>query len=191
MTLARVATVLLAGAVLGASMHAQVREKTPPQRRAVIDSVKPAAEMENRTWMVGEWAVTETHEKSDSSAGGIGHGTSVIALGPGGFSQIFTYNSTGPAGKYSGHGIIAWDPRARIFRSVWTDNMTPGIVTTDCRADDKDLVCSGESVMEGRNVAVRSRSIAPNPSGWTEVIEMSMDGGPFRKVRTFAFRKAK
>ena len=31
--------------------------------------------------MVGKWTVTETHEKSESSPGGIGNGTSVIALG--------------------------------------------------------------------------------------------------------------
>ena len=191
MRLGRVVTLVLGGAVLGASMHAQEREKKPPGGVPAIEMAKPAPEMEKRKWVVGKWNVTETQEKSDWSLGGIGKGTSVIALGPGGFSQIITYNSTGPTGKFSGHGIIAWDPEAKIYRSVWADSMTPGIVTMDCREEGKDWVCSGETMMQGKTVAMRSRSIAPNPAGWTEVMEMSTDGGPFTKMRTFAFNRAK
>jgi hypothetical protein len=191
MRVGRVVPLVLGGAVLGASMHAQERERKPPAGGPAIEMAKPAPEMEKRKWVVGKWNVTETHEKSDWSPGGIGKGTSVIALGPGGFSQIITYNSTGPTGKYSGRGIIAWDPEAKIYRSTWADSMTPGIVTMDCREEGKDWVCSGESMMQGRKVAMRSRSIAPNPAGWAEVMEMSMEGGPFTKMRTFAFTRVK
>jgi hypothetical protein len=69
-------------------------------------------------WVVGKWNVTETHEKSDWSPGGIGKGTSVVTLGPGGYSQLITYNSTGPTGRFSGHGIIAWDPESMPFNEV-------------------------------------------------------------------------
>ena len=48
MRLGRGVTVLLAGAVLGASMHAQEREKKPPVGGPVIGIAKPSAEMENR-----------------------------------------------------------------------------------------------------------------------------------------------
>jgi hypothetical protein len=190
MTLRRVVTLVLGGAVVGTSVHAQESEKKPPAGEPAMAMARPAPEMEKRKWVVGKWNVTETHEKSDSSPGGIGKGTSVITPGPGGHSQIITYNSTGPAGKFSGHGIIAWDPEAKIYRSAWADSTTPGIVTTDCREEGKDWVCSGESMMQGKTMAVRSRSIAPNPAGWTEITEMSMDGGPFTKLRTFEFRRA-
>jgi hypothetical protein len=177
--------------MLGASMHAQERERKPAARGSAIEMAKPAPEMEKWKWVVGKWNVTETHEKSDWSPGGIGKGTSVIALGPGGHSQIITYNSTGPTGRGSAHGIIAWDPAAKIYRSVWADSMTPGILTMDCREEGKDRVCSGESMMQGKKLVMRSRSIAPNPGGWTEVIEMSTNGGPFTKMRTFEFNKAR
>jgi hypothetical protein len=189
MTLGRVLVLFLGGTALGGSMLAQERERKPAAGEPAVEMAKPAPAMEKRKWVVGKWSVSETHEKNDWSPGGTGKGTSVIALGPGGYSQIITYTSTGPAGKFSGHGIIAWDPEVKIYRSAWADSATPGIVTTDCREEGRDWVCSGESMMQGKKVAVRSRSIAPNPAGWTEVTEMSTNGGPFTKVRTLEFKR--
>jgi hypothetical protein len=185
------AALVLAGAVLATSMQAHQRQSERTADRAVTQPAKPAPEMEKRHWVVGKWSVTERHEKSDSSPGGTGKGTSVIALGPGGYSQTITYHSLGPNGNFSGHGIIAWDPEAKIYRSAWTDSMTPGIVLANCRDEGKDWVCSGESMMRGKKTVTRSRSIAPNPAGWVEVTEVSIDGGPFMKVRTFEFTRAK
>jgi hypothetical protein len=191
MRLGQVLALVLGGAVLGASIYAQQAEKKPSAGGPAMDMAKPAPEMEKRKWVVGKWSVTETHEKSEWSPGGIGRGTSVIALGPGGHSQTITYNSTGPTGTFSGHGIIAWDPEASAYRSAWADSMTRGIVTMYCREDGKDWVCLGESMMQGKKTTVRSRSLAPNPAGWTELMEISTDGGPFTKMRTFEFNRAK
>lgn len=191
MRLGRILSLVLSGAVLGACMQAQEREKTPPAGVPALEMARPAPEMEKRKWVVGTWNVTETHERSDWSPGGIGEGMSVIALGPGGHSQIITYHSTGLTGKFSGHGMIAWDPESKVYRSAWTDSMTPGIVMMDCREEGRDWVCFGESMMQGKRMAMRSRSIAPNPAGWTEVMETSTDGGPFTRVRTFEFRPVK
>jgi Protein of unknown function (DUF1579) len=186
-----VSILVLTGAMVGSLMQAQQPERKLPASRPATDMAKPAAEMQKREWVVGKWNVTETHERSDWSPGGTGKGTSVITLGPGGHSQLITYHSTGPAGKFSGHGVIAWDPEARIYRSAWADSLTRGIVTMDCREDGKDWVCSGDSMMQGKRIAMRSRSIGPSPAGWTEVTEMSIEGGPFTKIRTFAFSRAK
>jgi hypothetical protein len=191
MTLRGASTLILAATVLAISVEAQQREDERITDRVTVEKPKPAPEMEKRKWVVGRWSVTERHEKGDSSPGGIGKGMSVVALGPGGHSQTITYDSTGPGGTFSGHGIIAWDPNARLYRSAWTDSMTPGIVVMDCRDEGTDWVCSGESMMGGKRIATRSRSIAPNPGGWVEVTEVSTDGGPFTKVRTFEFTRAK
>ena len=94
-------------------------------------------------------------------------------------------------GNFSGHGMIGWDPEAKVYRSAWADSMTRALVTTDCREEGKDWVCVGESTMQGKRITTRSRSIAPNPAGWKEVTEISTDGGPFMRVRTFEFTKAK
>jgi hypothetical protein len=173
------------------SMQAQQRQSERTADRAVAQPAKPAPEMEKRKWVVGKWSVSERHEKSDSSPRGTGKGTSVISLGPGGYSQTITYDSVGPNGPFSGHGIIAWDPESKLYRSAWTDSMTPGIVLSNCREEGKDWVCSAEGMMRGKKTVTRSRSIAPNPAGWAEVTEVSIDGGPFMKVRTFEFTRAK
>jgi hypothetical protein len=149
----------------------------------------PSPEMQKFQWMVGSWSVAETHEKSPWSPGGPGKGTSVVTLGPGGHSLYFDYKSSGPMGTYAGRGLTAWDPNARAFRSVWTDNITPGVVLSECHEQGSDLVCSGDTVMNGQKITMRSRAINPKPSGWTEVMETSGDGQNFQKMMTLEYRK--
>jgi hypothetical protein len=157
---------------------------------AGMEMPKPAPEMEKMKWMVGKWNVMETHEKSDWGPGGTGKGVSTVTLGPGGFSQIIDYTSMGPMGKFVGHGITAWDPNTKTWRGSWTDSMTPGMMTMECKEEGKDLVCSGESMMEGKKMSMRSRAVNPNPAGWSEVMEMSMDGGPYQKMISFEYKPA-
>jgi uncharacterized protein DUF1579 len=156
-----------------------------------MEMPKPGPEMEKYKWMVGKWAVNETHEKSAFGPGGPGKGTAVITLGPGGFSHVMDYNSTGPTGKFSGKGITAWDPAAKAYRGAWTDNMTPGIMVMECREEGMDWVCSGESMMGDKKMAMRSRAMNPAPAGWSEVMEVSMDGGPYQKMMTMEYKPAK
>jgi hypothetical protein len=73
---------VLAGATVQAPMHAQQREPKPPAVARPTEMAVPAPEMVKRQWVVGTWNVTETHEKSDWSPGGIGKGTSVIRPDP-------------------------------------------------------------------------------------------------------------
>jgi Protein of unknown function (DUF1579) len=181
----------VAFAVLVASAQEKEKAKETSGEKPMMDMPKPAPEMTKRDWMLGKWNVSETHEKSPFSPGGMGKGTSVVMLGPGGFSHVFSYSSVGPAGNFNGQGIIAWDPNARMHRGAWIDSMTPGLMTTECREEGADLVCSGESMMEGKKMATRSRTMSSKPSGWTEVTELSMDGGPWQRARTFEFKRGK
>ena len=158
---------------------------------AGMEMPKPAPEMEKMKWMVGTWDVAETHEKSPWGPGGPGKGTSVVTMGPGGFSQVMEYNSTGPSGKFSGRGLTAWDPNTKSYRGAWTDSMTPGIMMMDCKEEGQDLVCSGESMADGKKMAMRSRAVNPSPAGWSEVMEISMDGSPYQKMISFQYKPAK
>jgi hypothetical protein len=149
----------------------------------------PAPEMQKWKWMVGTWSSTETHEKSQWSPGGKGTGTNVVTLGPGGHSLYYDYKSSGPMGNYVGKGVSAWDPNAKVYRSVWTDNITPGMAVGECRDEGADLVCTSETEMNGQKIKMRSRSINPKPSGWTEVMETSADGQNYQKMMTMEYRK--
>jgi hypothetical protein len=148
----------------------------------------PAPEMQKLKWMVGSWSVNETHEKSEWSPGGKGKGTSVFTLGPGGHSLHYDYKSSGPMGPFAGKGLTAWDSAARVYRAAWTDNVTPGILISECREEGKDLVCVSQTEMNGQKVTFRSRSVDPKPSGWTEVMETSADGTTFQKMLTLEYR---
>lgn len=163
----------------------------PAAAEDAASAPRPAPEMEKWKWMVGTWTVTEAHEKTAFSPGGTGMGKSVITLGPGGFSLYYDYRSTGPLGQYAGRGLSAWDADAKIHRSVWTDNMTPSLVVSECREEGKDLVCTGDAVMNGQKITMRSRSIDPKPSGWTDVLETSADGANFQKMMTLKYSKTR
>lgn len=191
MRLGRVLALVLGGAVLGGSMQAQEPVEKSPMGGPSMEMPKPGPEMEKWKWMVGKWNVTETHEKSEWSPGGTGKGTMVVSLGPGGFSHMSAYNSSGPAGKFAGHGMTAWDAEAKLYRSVWADSMTAGIMTMECREDGKDWVCSGETMMMGKKCTMRSRAVAPGPAGWTEVMESSTEAAPYVKMMTLEYKKAK
>ena len=153
-----------------------------------MEMPKPAAEMTKLDWMVGDWSVKETHEATPWSPGGTGQGTMEIDRGPGGFSQVMEYESSGPMGTVQGRALMAWDAQAGVYRIAWTDNMTPGIVMSECRDEGKDLVCTGEGSMGGKTYSMRSRAANPNPQGWTEVFETSMDGGPYQKTMTLEYQ---
>jgi hypothetical protein len=45
--------------------------------------------------------------------------------------------------------------------------------------------------MQGKKMTMRSRATAPGPAGWTEVMEVSADGGPYNKMMTLEFKKSK
>lgn len=156
-----------------------------------MEMPKPGPEMEKYKWMIGKWSVSETHEKSEFGPGGPGKGTAVFSLGPGGFSHIMDYNATGPMGKFSGRGVTAWDPETKSYRGAWVDSMSPGIWTMACREEGKDFVCSVEGAMDGKKMAMRSRAMNLSPAGWTEVMEMSVDGSPYQKAMTVEYKPAR
>ena len=157
---------------------------------AGMEMPEPAPEMKKMDWMIGRWSVDETHEKSQWGPGGTGEGAMEVERGPGGFSHVFTYESTGPMGSFSGHGMTAWDPQAKVYRTSWTDNMTPGLMISECREEGNDIVCTSESSMAGPPMTMRTRAINPNPEGWTEVFEVSTDGGPYQKMMTLEYEPA-
>ena len=188
----RVVFGILVAAVLPVLAAAQDKEMAKEKSGEGTSMVmaKPAPEMEKFKWMVGRWSVSETHEPGPSNPGGKGEGTMEITLGPGGFSHVSVYGSSGPMGSYSGRGLTAWDPEAKVYRGVWVDNMTSGIFQSECREGGSDIVCTGEGTMEGKKMSMRTRSISPAPQGWTEVFEISVDGAPYQKIMTLEYKPA-
>jgi hypothetical protein len=182
---------VLAFAVAGLCSAAAADEKKADEKKMAMEMPKPGPEMESMKWMVGKWAVVETHEPGPMGPGGKGAGSMTVMLGPGGFSHIMSYESKGPMGSFNGHGVSAWDPNKKKFVGSWTDSMTPGLMTSECAWEGKDMTCTGENMMNGQKASMRTTSKNVAASGWTEVFELSVAGGPYQKMMTLEYKPMK
>jgi hypothetical protein len=88
---------------------------------------RPAPEMQRVAKMlVGTWKVDEDYAPGGSMPkGGKGTARSVIRLGPGGFSLIEDFVSSGTGGGIDHlHGVYWWDKAARGLRSFGCDDLS-------------------------------------------------------------------
>src|SRR5712692_3761717 len=134
---ARLTTILAAGLV---SFAAFAQEKPATKKKAAepagMPMPKPAAEMKELRDFIGVWTSDEKFEPSPMMPpGGTGTGTNTTRLGPGGFSVLMDQRSKSAMGPFSGHGVFTWDPNDKVYRFVWTDSMTPGVVIETGRKD--------------------------------------------------------
>ncbi len=152
---------------------------------------QPGPEMKEIAWMAGNWNVREEFEPSEMGPGGKGRGVSTVTRGPGGFSLMTQYRSSGPMGNFTGHGIIAWDPEKKVYKSYWADSMTPSVWEMDCRWEGKDMACSGEGASMGKKTVMHMKLMDVSRNSYTETGEASTDGGPFKKFMTLKYRRAR
>src|SRR5688572_26580968 len=75
----------------------ETKKPSQPGAPAGMEAPKPSPEIEKLTkWMVGTWQTEEKFAPAPEwgmPKGGTGKGTSVVKLGPGGFSLIDDYKS--------------------------------------------------------------------------------------------------
>lgn len=153
---------------------------------------KPGPEMEKLKPMIGTWQVEELHEPGFMGPGGKGHGIGHVTLGPGGLSLQINYQSgSGHMKGFKGHGILAWDAEAKCYKQAWSDNMMPMIMTSTGNWDGADFVMNTEGTMMGKPFKSQDRFTGIGPGGFTLTTEMSMDGGPMKKVMTLVHRRSK
>ncbi len=129
---------------------------------------------------VGRWRTEETFEKNEMMPnGGSGHGTSTDRLGGGDLYIIINYESLQkPTGKFSGHGVMWFDPDANGYRGIWCDSMAQ----TGCgdlgvgkwNDDHTQLIFETDSEMMGQKFHFRSTYTDLTPNSFTFV----MEGGP-------------
>ena len=174
---------LLCLCTLAVAMSAQAKKKsstkgTTPNAGTLTrqaQAMHQAAE-----YFVGRWSTEESFEKNDMMPeGGSGRGTSTNRLGGGDLYIISNYESLQkPTGKFSGHGVMWFDPSANGYRAIWCDSMAP----TGCddmgigkwNDDQTQLVFEGDSEMMGHKFHFRNTYTDLEPRSFTFV----MEGGP-------------
>src|SRR5689334_21951304 len=139
------------------------KKKTAPAKSemAGMPMAKPGPEMQKLTKMLaGTWSTAEKFEVNEMMPqGGKGSGTAVIKPGPGGLSLVEDYHSHGGLGSFSGHGVFWWDEKAKGYRSVWCDTMTPGgcAVANGLGSWEGDsLVFNDEQDMMGKKTTMKN-----------------------------------
>ena len=110
---------------------------------APVDEVARAKELLKP--MVGMW-------DSEMSFMGMGplKGTEEVKLLTGGLVATVTATSAGgPMGNFEGHGMFGYDPKAKVWHHVWTDNMDPGLFLSSgtWSADGKSFTIEDETDM--------------------------------------------
>ncbi|HXE91565.1 MAG TPA: DUF1579 family protein [Terriglobales bacterium] len=175
--------------VLPAASQKEKKQKAAPAWSAP----KPAPEMEKLArMMVGTWTSTEKHEPSPfNPAGGAGKGVFKVSLGPGGHSLIEQYNSRGAMGKFNGHGMTFWDPKARVFRGVWCDNMTAGCEVSVGQWEGDNLVFLSEGEMEGKKTKLKMIYSGFKANGFDFGIDMSVAEAPMARTMTIKYTRAR
>ncbi len=174
---------------LAASAQDKPAGKKKSAAPAGMTAPKPAPEMKDLRDMIGTWTTDEKFEVSPfMPSGGTGSGTSTFRLGPGGFTLLMDQRSKSAMGTFSGHGILTWDPNEKIYKSVWVDSMTPGLLTETGRKEGDNIVMTGEMTMMGKKFAVRDVMSDRTPTSYTLTSYMN-DGSGEKKVMTIKYTK--
>ena len=137
---------------------------------------------------LGSWKTSERHERSALiPAGGAGKGTQTFRKGPGGLVLIFENQSRNPAFQFSGHGVLAWDDREKVYKSYWFDATNPSGEIQVGRWEGNELIFQGRSEVGGKRVNFRSVYTNFRPNSFTYYTEAETDNEPMKRVMTIDY----
>ena len=145
--------------------------------------------------LVGTWVVDEKFEASELEPAATGKGTEVVRAGPAGNSLIADFKARSTMGPFSGHGVIWWDAKAGIYRSLWCDSEGPG--GCDAGATGKwegnDLVFTSNVEMPGPKgvIKMKMRQVYSElkPASFTFYIDSSINAGAMKRMMTLKYKK--
>jgi len=146
-------------------------------------------------YFVGRWSTEESFEKNEMMPeGGSGHGTSTDRLGGGDLYIISNYESLQkPTGKFSGHGVMWFDPNANGYRAVWCDSMAQSgcedMGIGKWNDDQTQLVFEGDSEMMGHKFHFRNTYTDLTPRSFTFVMEAGPSPDQMQKFGTIKYTR--
>ncbi|MGH9493066.1 MAG: DUF1579 family protein [Terriglobales bacterium] len=148
---------------------------------------------------VGTWAVDEKFEAipemGPESQAGTGKGTEVVRAGPAGNSLIVDFKARSTMGPFSGHGVIWWDAKAGVYRSLWCDSEGPGgcDVGATGKWEGNDLVFTANAEMPGpkgvMKMKMKQAYSEVKPASFTFYIDSSIKGGAMKRMITLKYKK--
>jgi hypothetical protein len=189
MKTARLTVVVAAGLLCFAAAQEKPAAKKRPVGAPSMSTPRPAPEMKELRDIIGTWTSDETYEPSPwMPSGGTGAGTNIARLGPGGFTVLMEQRSKSATGSFRGHGVLTWDPNEKVYKFVWADSMTPGVIVETGRKDGDSIVYTGQTMMMGKKVSVKDVIADRTPTSYTLTSFMN-DGSGEKKTMTIKFTK--
>jgi hypothetical protein len=181
---------------------AQEKKAAPAAKKAAMPDMtaKQSPEMAKLTKMlVGSWVADEKFEAmpemGPEAQSGTGKGTEMIKAGPAGNSLVADFKARSTMGPFSGHGVIWWDAKAGVYRSLWCDSESPGgcDATATGRWEGNDLVFTANAEMPGpkgmMKLKMRQVYSEMKPASFTFYIDGSVNGGAMKRMITIKYKK--
>lgn len=140
----------------------------------------------------GSYTTVEHHQPHEGFPnGGIRTGKVVIRPAAGGNAMVSEVHSHSPQGDLDYMGVFWWDPSAGVYRLLMCARQFPeGCLTgATARWEGSKFVRTQEVNQDGKKIVLRD-TISFAPNSFTNVAEVSIDGGPMKEqIRTIATRQ--
>lgn len=157
---------------------APIGDKTSASVDSTATSMPPS-EMSALYPRIGKWNVTiRTEPGKISPKGGIDHGVMTMTKGPGGFSVVQDFWSRGTSGHIVGQSYAWWDPQAKLYKSVWCDNMQ-GCTEFTTVIEGNTWIVALDSEADGQKVhTIIHAAMSADHNTIHEEVTNSYNGGP-------------
>jgi hypothetical protein len=169
------------------------QEGTPDKKSqaAAPESSKPSPEMVKLARAIsGRWQVEEKYEVSKfTPQGGEGKGSDVIHRGPGGFSMIANYSSTGPFGEYHSAGITTWSPNDNAYQQYSVDSGGAGGVMWTGKWDADSLVFTATEKVGEQTMHWRATYSGFSNDAFTLAYDMGSSDNDLKRFMTLRFTR--
>ncbi len=157
-----------------------------------VPSGKPPAEMALLYPRIGRWEATIRTVSGEGLAnGGIDKGMMTTRKGPGGFSIVQDFRSTGVSGDLQGESYTWWDQAKRAYLSVWCDNMQ-GCTEFATVVNGNSWTVELDSDVNGRRVHTTIHAtMSDDHNTIQEEFLNSYDGGPAKRETISIYKRVK
>lgn len=189
-------TLLLALCATALTAQQQTEKKPSDQKPATEANMgmmpTPSPEIVKLSKMVlGTWTTHESHDANDMMPAGTSTGTSSFSHGPGEFSIVENFSSTGAMGPFKGMGVYWWDPKQQAYKVTWCDTMMPSCDSgSTAKWEGEKLVEQGEMEMpDGNKMYTRSEYTDITPNSFTLTMYGGANASSVKKFMTIKYTR--
>jgi hypothetical protein len=168
---------LTASCLLIVAFAAQAQEKKMEAKADAkkMEMPKPAPEVKNLGYFVGDWTSEGNLKPGPWGAGGKMTGASHCAWMPGNYFVVCNETDSGAMGNMHGLGVLGYDPATKMYTYNGFNSMGENEHAAGTR-DGNTWTYTNESMMGGKMMKGRYTMTETSPTGYEYKLETSEDG---------------